>query len=98
MAHQWTCTLGTVNRAYAVLAREGLVVGHRGKGTLVAPSQIQPSPPIWDWAALVNRAEQFLLVSISSGHRLAEVEAALSVAASRWRELQRRRRSQSELL
>ena len=62
MAQRWRCTPGTVSRSYAMLADEGLVAGHRGRGTLVTPSSIQQPTPVWDWAALVNRAEQFLLV------------------------------------
>ena len=30
MAQEWGCTPGTVSRAYAILAEEGLVTGHRG--------------------------------------------------------------------
>jgi molybdate-binding protein/DNA-binding transcriptional regulator YhcF (GntR family) len=87
MAQRWRCTPGTVSRSYAVLANEGLVAGHRGRGTLVAPSSIQQPATVWDWAALVNRAEQFLLEAIGSGHEPVEVETALSVAVSRWSEL-----------
>jgi molybdate-binding protein/DNA-binding transcriptional regulator YhcF (GntR family) len=89
MARRWGCTPGTVSRAYAQLAREGLVAGHRGGGTRVMPSALHPELPAWRWAALVNLAEQFLLEAISSGHTPVQAECALSVAISRWRELQR---------
>ncbi len=88
LAHQWDCTPGTVSRAYAQLVQEGLVAGHRGSGTKVLPSPLQPQDPTWQWASLVNRAEQFLLEAIGSGHTPAQVEAALSVASARWRDLQ----------
>ena len=88
MAQQWGCTPGTISRAYAQLAREGLVVGHRGGGTRVTSGALQPAHPTWQWATLVNRAEQFLLEAISSGNTPAQVEAALSVAISRWQEMQ----------
>jgi molybdate-binding protein/DNA-binding transcriptional regulator YhcF (GntR family) len=90
MARRWDCTPGTVSRAYAQLAQEGLVVGHRGGGTRVAPSPLQQERPTWQWAALVNRAERFLLETLSSGHTPAQAEAALSVAIARWHELQQR--------
>jgi molybdate-binding protein/DNA-binding transcriptional regulator YhcF (GntR family) len=90
MARQWGCTPGTVSRAYAQLAREGLVGGHRGGGTRVQPGALQPERPTWQWARLVNRAEQFLLEAISSGHTPAQAESALSVATFRWQELQRK--------
>jgi molybdate-binding protein/DNA-binding transcriptional regulator YhcF (GntR family) len=88
MARQWGCTPGTISRAYAQLAQEGLVVGHRGGGTRVTSGALHLEHPTWQWAALVNRAEQFLLEAISSGNTPAQVEAALSVAISRWQEMQ----------
>ena len=36
MAQDWDCTPGTVNHAYQILTQEGLVVGQRGKGTIVS--------------------------------------------------------------
>ena len=94
MAKRWRCRPGTVSRAYVMLADEGLVVGRRGRGTIVTPRTIQQPTPVWDWAALVNRAEQFLLEAIGSGHEPVEAETALSVAISRWRELQSRQAPQ----
>ena len=35
MARRWSCTPGTVSRAYGQLGQEGLVAGHRGGGTRV---------------------------------------------------------------
>ena len=88
LARQWACTPGTVNRAYAELAREGLVVSHRGSGTRVSASPLQPEAPAWRWASLVNRAEKFLLDALSGGNTPAQAEAALSVAIARWRDMQ----------
>jgi molybdate-binding protein/DNA-binding transcriptional regulator YhcF (GntR family) len=88
MARRWNCTPGTVSRAYAQLAQEGLAVGHRGGGTRVTAGALHPEHPSWQWAALVNRAERFLLEAIGNGHTPAQAESALSVAISRWRELQ----------
>ena len=89
LAEQWRCTPGTVSRAYRILADDGLVTAHRGSGTHVAPNLLQPERPQWQWAALVNRAEKFLLEALSSGHAPPAAAAALSVAVSRWEELQR---------
>jgi molybdate-binding protein/DNA-binding transcriptional regulator YhcF (GntR family) len=88
MAHSWTCTPGTVSRAYAILADEGLVVGRPGKGTLVAPNPIHPQAQEWKWATLVNRAESYLLEALSDGHQATEAETALVVAISRLNALQ----------
>lgn len=89
MARSWGCTPGTVSRAYAQLGQEGLVAGHRGGGTRVTPNALHPDYPVWGWASLVNRAEHFLLEAIGAGHTPAQAEAALSVAISRWQDLQR---------
>lgn len=89
MARRWGCTPGTVSRAYAQLAREGLVVGRRGGGTRVAPAALDLERSSWQWATLVNRAEQYLLAAINDGNTPAQAESALSVAVSRWRDLQR---------
>ncbi|UCC88687.1 MAG: GntR family transcriptional regulator [Anaerolineales bacterium] len=88
-ARQWDCTPGTVGRAYAQLAQEGLVAGHRGGGTRVTPNALQPEHPTWHWASLINQAEQFLLAAIRGGHTPAQAEAALSAAISRWLDLGR---------
>jgi molybdate-binding protein/DNA-binding transcriptional regulator YhcF (GntR family) len=89
MAKRWKCTPGTVSRAYSQLGEEGLVEGRRGGGTLIAPSALEPERPLWGWASLINRAEQFLLETLSSGHSPAQAESALSIAIARWRDLQR---------
>lgn len=89
MARQWNCTPGTVSRAYALLAQDGLVVGQRGSGTRVAPNALQPEQAVWQWAGLINRADQFLLDAMSGGYSPTQVEAALRLAISRWNELQR---------
>ena len=89
MAQQWTCTPGTVNRAYRELAKEGLISGHRGSGTRVLENTLQANSPDLRWANLVNRAEQYLLEALSSGHTTDQAQSALSVAVSRWQVLQK---------
>jgi len=88
MARQWGCTPGTVSRAYTQLGQEGLVAGHRGGGTRVTPNELQPEDPVWGWASLVNRAEGYLLEAIGGGHTPDQAQSALSVAISRWHDLQ----------
>jgi molybdate-binding protein/DNA-binding transcriptional regulator YhcF (GntR family) len=89
MAGQWNCTPGTVSRAYTQLAREGLVTGHRGGGTRVAPGEGRPEGLVWQWALLVNRAEQLVLEAVRNGYTPIQIETALSVALARWQEAQR---------
>lgn len=90
LAAEWSCTTGTVVRAYQLLADEGLIVTHPGRGTQVAPEPLQPISTVWSWAGLVHRAEQYLLEALARGHTPAQASAALGVAVGRWAELQER--------
>ncbi len=85
MARRWRCTVGTVQRAYRELARQGLVVVRRGQGTRVVGELPTPGP--LRRAALVHQAEAFLLRSVAEGYELAEVEQAVRLALDRWRAL-----------
>jgi molybdate-binding protein/DNA-binding transcriptional regulator YhcF (GntR family) len=87
MAVRWKCTIGTVQRAYDELARQGLVVSRPGQGTHVAaliPANIDVS---LRRAALVQRAEAFLLEALLAGYSPLEAEQAVRVALDRWRVL-----------
>lgn len=87
MAARWGCTLGTVQRAYDELARQGLVVSRAGQGTHVAstiPSNVDL--PLRR-AALVHRAEAFLLEALTTGYTPEEAEQAVRIALERWRTL-----------
>jgi molybdate-binding protein/DNA-binding transcriptional regulator YhcF (GntR family) len=88
LAEEWSCTPGTISRAYQMLAEEGLLISHPGRGTRVAPDALQPIAGVWPWAALVNRAEQYLLEALARGHTPIQATAALGVAVGRWEELQ----------
>lgn len=77
LAREWYCTPGTVARAYALLARDGLVAAHGGGGTRVAPDALQPGPAGLRRAALVNLADRYLLQALGSGHSAAEAQSAL---------------------
>lgn len=87
MARRWHCTVGTVQRAYRELARQGLVVGRRGQGTRVVgePAALAPLRRI----ALVHQAEALLLRAVAEGYDPAEVEEAVRLALDRWRALTR---------
>lgn len=85
IASQWDCTIGTAQRAFQILARQGLVTSRRGQGTRVA----EP-PPTSGLASLrrlqlVHRAEAFLLEALTTGFSLQEIESALFQAMDRWR-------------
>jgi putative molybdopterin biosynthesis protein len=84
-AAKWDCTLGTVQRAYAELGRQGLVISRAGQGTHVVESPPEDDDTPLRKASLVNRAEAFLLESITSGYSPEEVETALRLAMDHWR-------------
>jgi putative molybdopterin biosynthesis protein len=54
----------------------------------VARNILHPQEPVWQWASLVNRAEQYLLEALGSGHDVTQAQSALSVAVARWQTLQ----------
>lgn len=85
MAAQWHCAPGTVQRAYQELAAAGLVVSRPGQGTRVtAPLPAVPLSPLRQ-AALVHRAESFLLSALAEGYTPAQIEGAVRQALDRWR-------------
>lgn len=81
----WGCTAGTVQRAYKLLARQGLVVSRAGQGTRVSEAPPQPEDTPLRRAALVHRAEAFLLEVLTAGHTIGEIEQSFRLALDRWR-------------
>ena len=89
LAARWHCTPGTVQQAYKALAGQGLVVSRAGQGTRVGtalPAQATDETPMRR-AALVHRAESFLLEVLTAGYTPAEIERAIRIALDRWRAL-----------
>lgn len=87
MTARWRCTPGTVQRAYQELARQGLVTSRAGQGTRVAgelSGQAAPPDTPLRRAALVHRAEAFLLEALAAGHEPSEIEQAVRAALDRW--------------
>ncbi len=96
MAAHWSCTIGTVQRAYDELAQQGLVVSRAGQGTHVAATiPAQTDLPLRR-AALVHRAESFLLEALTAGYSPAEAEQAVQIALERWRTLNQTPTAQAE--
>jgi putative molybdopterin biosynthesis protein len=85
MAENWSCTLGTAQRAYGILAQQGLVLSRSGQGThVVEKPALRDDTPLRR-ASLVHRAEAFLLEALTSGFSPTEVEAAVRLALDHWR-------------
>ncbi|MCI0518682.1 MAG: GntR family transcriptional regulator [Chloroflexi bacterium] len=84
MTARWGCTQGTVQRAYQLLVAQGLVTSRAGQGTRVAshPPLAEAAP--LRRAALVHRAEAYLLEAVSAGYEPGEAEVALRQALERW--------------
>lgn len=85
MTKRWNCTIGTIQRAYQELAIQGLLISRPGQGTRIV-DQIPPNhqTPLRR-AALIHRAEAFLLETLTAGHTPTEVEEAVRQALERWR-------------
>jgi len=86
MTAEWGCTPGTVQRAYHELAMMELVVSRPGQGTHVVhqlPRERDDTP--LRRAALVHRAQSFLLEVLTAGYTTDEVETALQLALDQWR-------------
>jgi putative molybdopterin biosynthesis protein len=88
LTHTWNCTPGTVQRAYKILALQGLVTSRPGQGTHITAQTIVPGNQSLRRAALVNRSEAFLLETLTAGYTQNEIEQALQIAFDRWRILQ----------
>ena len=80
MAARWDCTIGTIQRAYEELARQGLVVSRPGQGTHVAAAISAAAETPLRRASLVHRAEGFLLEALTAGYTATEVDLALRLA------------------
>jgi putative molybdopterin biosynthesis protein len=85
MVARWNCTIGTVQRAYHELARQGLVISHAGRGTQVVDSLPSQDETPLRRASLIHRAEAFLLEVLTAGYSPADVEEAVRQALDRWR-------------
>ncbi|MCC6146665.1 MAG: GntR family transcriptional regulator [Anaerolineaceae bacterium] len=99
LTRQWNCTPGTVQRAYHELAQGGLITSQAGRGTHVSrqidQAQILAHGPLRK-AALVHKAEAFLLEVLTSGYSLPEIQQAFTLALDHWRGLQAQPAVQTE--
>jgi molybdate-binding protein/DNA-binding transcriptional regulator YhcF (GntR family) len=90
LCETWRCTPGTIQRAYQVLSREGLVISQAGRGTQVAgsiPRSKTSEQNTIRKANLVHRSETFLLEALTAGYDLDEIQSAMELAMDRWRTL-----------
>ena len=99
IAKKWQCTIGTVQRAFQILASEGLVTTHIGRGTKVlAPVSIDASD-ILRKANIIHRVENFLLEMLAEGFRIEDLEGSFQIASDRWRTIsQNNKNSETSIL
>lgn len=85
LTQQWDCTPGTVQHAYQLLVSQGLVTSRPGQGTRVAENIPAGPGALKRRAALVNKADDYLLNLLSAGFSQDEIESATQQAFDRWR-------------
>lgn len=90
LADTWGCTPGTVNRAYAMLADEGLTTSHRGSGTVVSQGAMFSERKPLRSAVLTNQVEALLLNLLGQGYTETEIEKALTESLHRWQAWQQK--------
>ncbi|MFL7867908.1 MAG: substrate-binding domain-containing protein [Anaerolineales bacterium] len=89
LAEEWACTPGTVNRAYAILADEGLVTSRRGSGTIVNANPLLDEQAPLRSAFLTNQIENLILNLLGRGYTESEIETSFSLALARWQDWQK---------
>ncbi len=85
---KWDCTVGTVQRAYQELARQGIITSRPGQGSQVTGKPAVEKDRLLRTVSLIHKAEEFLIESIHSGHSPEEIEQAMHLALDRWRSVQ----------
>ena len=85
MCLRWSCTTGTVQRAYQELSRQGLVHTRAGQGTTVSGELLPERETPLRRAQVLHQAEAFLLEGLSAGFSPAEIEQAMRLVLDRWR-------------
>jgi len=88
MTIYWNCTSGTIQRAYAELAGQGLVTSRPGQGTYITQGGRSQSQGSLRRALLVHRADAFLLETLTAGYQPVEIENAVRLALDHWRILE----------
>ena len=86
LAQQMHINPGTVSRAYSELERQGVVMSHRGGGTIVTAGVDDPRVIMLRQRQLSNMVSNNILDVLSLGYTLEELEAVLPIHLARWRQ------------
>lgn len=84
VAVEWNCTVGTVQKAFHLLAERGLVVSAAGRGTSVSTNESHGYITLRR-LDLLRHTEDFLLDSVHKGFTIHEVEGAFRESLDRIR-------------
>ena len=83
VAKDWSCTIGSVQKAYQLLSEQGLVSSHAGQGTVVifgkTPNQFIP----FRRANLLHKSEAFILEMLRAGYTTGGIEGSIREALDR---------------
>lgn len=85
VAEQWSCTIGTVQKAYQLLTEQGLVRSHPGQGTIVTYANTLNQNLPYRRANLLHRSEAFLLEVLTAGYQPDEIESSVREGLDRIR-------------
>lgn len=85
VSEKWSCTIGTVQKAYQKLAEQGLVSSRSGHGTYVIYGSIQNQFYPFRRINLLHRSETFLQEVLGAGYEPAEIEETIREALDRLR-------------
>jgi molybdate-binding protein/DNA-binding transcriptional regulator YhcF (GntR family) len=90
LSDRWGCTPGTVQKAFDILVRAGLVDSKPGRGTYVSggATNFIPHYESLRRTSLVLKIEQFILENNAAGYSLAEISEALNLAVAHWQMLE----------
>ncbi|HLI27333.1 MAG TPA: substrate-binding domain-containing protein [Chloroflexota bacterium] len=89
-AARWGVNVNTVQRAYACLAAQGVVVARAGRGTRVAPAAAEAAVALRA-ARLHQLVGEVLAAALALGYQPAEVAATFTAQLARWRAARQRR-------
>lgn len=85
VAATWSCTIGSVQKAYQILSDEGLVSSRPGLGTVVEYGRKNDLSIPVRRAKLLRHSEEFLQEMMSAGYAPDEVETAIREERDRLR-------------
>ena len=79
MMELWNCTSGTIQRAYQELSKQGFILSHPGRGTIVVDLN-QSDPMALHHIGLQHQINNFLTETTGLGYSFSEIEQAIQTS------------------